>query len=206
MSRTYRQDSAYREDAFRRDPDNRLLWRANKRRLDAEAIRDAALFVSGRLENNRPEASLVARIGDRPVSIIRFDKRVAADLDGSRHRSAYLPVIRDKLPDVIDLFDGAEPSLVTGKRETTNVPLQSLFLINSTFMQAQADSLASRARHQAGLNVERIRTLFELCFCRFPDPQELDMATTYLGENPGAGKWSSYCQALLCTAEFRNVD
>ncbi|MEX2559704.1 MAG: DUF1553 domain-containing protein, partial [Pirellulales bacterium] len=128
LSRTYRQASTYDEDAFRADPDNRLLWRAAKRRLDAEAIRDAMLVVSGELDAARPAGSLVARhIGDRPISLIGLDASLPADLDGSLHRSVYLPVLRDRLPEVLDLFDFAEPSLVSGDRETTNVPLQALY-------------------------------------------------------------------------------
>ena len=113
LSRTYRQASTYCAIAFLRDPGNRLLWRARKRRLDAEALRDAMLAVSSQLDTARPVGSLVSLIGDRPISLLAFDKRVPADLDGSRHRSVYLPVIRDRLPDALELFDCAEPSLVT---------------------------------------------------------------------------------------------
>ena len=87
-----------------------------KRRLEAEAIRDAMLFVSGEFDLQRPGGSHVATIiGDRPISLIGLDKKLPPDLDGSMYRSVYLPVIRDRLPDVLNLFDFAEPSLVTGK-------------------------------------------------------------------------------------------
>jgi len=111
LSRTYRQSSAYDETAFRADPDNRLFGRAIKRRLDAEAIRDAMLAVSGSWMRHIPRAPLVARvIGDGPISLIGLNPKLPKDLDGDLHRSVYLPVLRDRLPDVLDLFDFAEPA------------------------------------------------------------------------------------------------
>lgn len=216
LSRTYRQASTYDEKSFLVDPDNRLLWRAGKRRLDAEAIRDAMLAVSGELDRNRPAGSLVARqIGDRPISLIGLDNRIPADLDGTNHRSVYLPVIRDRLPDVLDLFDFAEPSLVTGARDTTNVPVQALYLMNSPFVQARAKGLANQLVREGDSDERRIRQAYLLCFSRDPDAEEIKMAMAFLEQGrKRAGNdvdlrkkiWVSYCQALLSTAEFRNLD
>lgn len=215
LSRTYRQASTYREDAFRADPENRLLWRASKRRLDAEAIRDAMLVVSGELDPARPAGSLVARkIGDRPISLIGLDASLPTDLDGVRHRSVYLPVLRDRLPDVLYLFDFAEPSLVTGERETTNVPIQALYLMNSSFVQARAKGLAARLVRETDEGQQVCRA-FELCFGRIPEPDELKMADRFLvqrrpaanaGEKGRQQLLACFCQALLATAEFRNLD
>ncbi len=215
LSRTYRQSSAYREDAFRTDPENRLLWRAAKRRLDAEAIRDAMLVVAGELDTARPVGSLVAtKIGDRPISLIGLDPNIPADLDGSRHRSVYLPVLRDRLPDVLDLFDFAEPSLVTGERETTNVPVQALYLMNSSFVQSRATALADRVQREADSHEQRLRHAFVLCFSRAPDAEETKLAAAFFDQNQVNSDndqqyrklLASYCQALLATAEFRNLD
>jgi hypothetical protein len=215
LSRTYRQSSVYREDAFRGDPENHLLWRAAKRRLDAEAIRDAMLVVSGELNTARPVGSLVAtQIGDRPISLIGLDPKIPADLDDSKHRSVYLPVLRDRLPDVLDLFDFAEPSLVTGERETTNVPVQALYLMNSPFVQSRATALADRAFREADSHEQRLRHAFVLCFSRAPDASEMKLAAAFFDQNQGGNDddkeyrklLASYCQALLATAEFRNLD
>ncbi len=213
LSRTYRQESTHDVRRFRLDPENRLLGRATKRRLDAEAIRDAMLSVSGRLDLNRPVGSLVASLGDRPISLIAFAKGVSPDLDGSVHRSVYLPVIRDRLPDVLDLFDFAEPSLVTGNRETTNVPLQALYLMNGPFTREQADALAGRLLKETSSLEAAARRAFLLCFSRDPDPEESALATTFFervaakAENANDREaMTSYCQALLATAEFRNLD
>jgi Protein of unknown function (DUF1553)/Protein of unknown function (DUF1549)/Planctomycete cytochrome C len=216
LSRTYRQASSYQEAAFQVDPDIRLLWRASKRRIDAEAIRDAMLAASGELDDTRPAGSLVARqIGDKPISLIGLDSRLPSDLDGALFRSVYLPVLRDRLPDVLDLFDFAEPSFVTGDRETTNVPVQSLYLMNGPFVQARAKGLADRLLRQGASDQERIQQGFRLCFGRLPDSDELKTATSFLEqfgssadshEPPGKRGLEAFCQALLATAEFRNLD
>lgn len=213
LSRAYRQGSAYRDDAFRVDPENRLLWRAAKRRLDAEVIRDAMLVASGELDPGRPAGSLVARkIGDRPISLIGLDASLPADLDGTRHRSVYLPVLRDRLPDVLYLFDFAEPSLVTGDRETTNVPIQALYLMNSPFVQARAKGLAKRLLRESDED-QHVRRAFELCFGRVPDAAETKMADSFFAQRRQAANkddrarlLTCFCQALLATAEFRNLD
>jgi cytochrome c553 len=216
LCRTYRQASTFDRKAFQNDPDNRLLWRGSKRRLMAESIRDAMLAVSDELDPSRPEASLVGRvIGDRPISLIGLDKRVPADLDGSVHRSVYLPVIRDRLPDALELFDFAEPSLVSGHRDTTNVPVQALYLMNSPFVQKQAAALASRLAREAMTNDGRVDAAFLLCFGRAPDAEERQRSLSFLnsratgdagGAAAGQRLLASFCQAMLCTAEFRNLD
>src|SRR5690606_34339374 len=140
------------------------------------------LAVSVRLYGSRRRASLVAEIGDRPVSIIALDRRVPPDLDGSLHRSVYLPVLRDKLPDVLDLFDFAEPSLVTGNRETTNVPLQALYLMNSPFVMDRAAALAARVSRFTGDQDRQIRHAFVLCFSRLPSAEELQLARQFFAQ------------------------
>jgi Protein of unknown function (DUF1553) len=162
------------------------------------------------LDSVRPVGSLVGKvIGDRPISLIGLDKRLPADLDGCVYRSVYLPVIRDRLPDVLDLFDFAEPKLVTGNRETTNVPIQALYLMNSPFVIDRATKFAARLNRECDNNEQRIRRAFLLCYNREPDPVETDRSKQFLSdENPASGmiRLVSFCQALLCTAEFRNID
>lgn len=208
LSRTYRQASRFRQAAFLKDPDNRLIWRMPKKRLPAESIRDAMLSVSGELDLARPEGSLVARvIGDRPISLIGLDKRVPADLDGSTHRSVYLPILRDRLPEVLELFNFAEPSLVTGNREQTNVPLQALYLMNSPFVSARAKALAERLEGESPTPKAQIHRAYLLCFGRLPLDKEEERGLEFLSQgNDDSRRFRSYCQALLCTAEFRNLD
>lgn len=218
ISRTYRQSSTYRPEAFRQDPDNRLLWRASKRRLDAESIRDAMLAAAGTLDSSRRHGSLVAEMGDRPVSLIGLDPKIPQDLDASRHRSVYLPVLRDRLPDVLELFDFAEPSLVTGERETTNVPVQALYLMNSSFVRDRAGELATRVAREAPKKREtQLKLAFELCFGRPADAADLKLAQAFFDQTPEPDSeltpaafqqqlFIDFCQALLAAAEFRNLD
>ena len=216
MSRAYRQASTFRPDAFQLDPENRLLWRMPKRRIEAEAIRDAMLSVSGELDLQRPTGSLVGRlIGDRPISLIGLDKRLPRDLDGAVHRTIYLPVIRDRLPDVLDVFDFAEPSLVTGRRESTNVPTQALYLMNSEFVRLRATAMAHRLSQETDGPAEFVRRAFQYCYGRSPTQQEAarvlksmkpEEARTRPNDRQSLRRRVNCCHALLATVEFRVLD
>ncbi|MBI1371756.1 MAG: DUF1553 domain-containing protein [Phycisphaera sp.] len=217
LSRTYRQASTFDADAFAKDPDNRLLWRANKRRLDAESIRDAMLFVSGQLDTSRRPGSLVATIGEKPVGIVGMIPYVPKDLDNSLRRSVYLPVLRDRLPDVLDLFDFAEPSMVTGARDTTNVPVQALYFMNSPFVMQRAEALSKRLCQETNDDDARVRNAFVHCFSRAPDAAERAMAERFFRELEAVGgarskadvdvqAYANFCHALLGAAEFRYID
>ncbi len=209
MTRTYRQASTFDTKAYRIDPDNRTYWRANQRRLEAEAVRDAMLAVSGDLERVPRVGSLVAEvIGDRPVSLIGLDPKVPSDLDGSKHRSIYLPIMRDRLPDALAIFDFAEPSLVTGKREVTNVPTQALYLMNSPFVIERAESLARLVDDRFGdLTPAAVTWLHERCFGRSPDDREVQLALRFRAHSDDKDTTiTRYCQALLASAEFRILD
>jgi len=201
MSETYRQSSRGRSDS---DPDNRLFAHANPRRLDAEVIRDSMLAVAGLLDTSRRAGSLVAELDGQSVSLIGFNDKLPKDLDGSHRRSIYLPVIRDHLPDVLEQFDVANPSLVTGNRDVTNVPLQALYLLNGPFVQEIAAALAKRVESAPN----RVSRAFELCFHREPDAQELALAEKFLQTAPGdaSKRLTAFCQSLLCSAEFRFAD
>ena len=208
LSETYRQASAHPAEPSPQDPDNRLLAHANRRRLDAEALRDAMLAVSGQLDLSRRRGSLVAGLDGQSISLIGFNTRLPSDLDGSQHRSIYLPVIRDHLPDVLEQFDVANPNLVTGDREVTNVPLQALYLLNGPFVQTAAEALANRIRQPTSDRGKQIRHAFRLCFNRPPGAREQQLADTFLERAPGdeSARLTAFCQALLASAEFRLAD
>jgi hypothetical protein len=204
MSETYRQSSTHRIEAFHKDPDNRLLWRANKRRLDAEVIRDSMLAVAGVLDTSRRPGSLAAELDGQSVSLIGFNTKMPSDLDGSKRRAVYLPVLRDQLPDVLEQFDVANPNLVTGDRDVTNVPLQALYLLNGPFVQEQAVALAGRIQSSPN----PVQTAFQLCFNRMPDPREISLAGKFLRTRSADDLklLPAFCQSLLASAEFRFVD
>jgi len=206
LSRTYRQSSDWRELAFGKDPDNRLLWRAHKRRLDAEAIRDAMLVASGEIDFARRPGSLVTELSGQSVSLVGFNKKLPGDLDGVTYRSVYLPVLRDRLPDVLDLFDFAEPGLVTGDRDTTNVPVQALYLLNSDFVQARAVALAERVEAVSGDRAMQIEEAFLLGLSRPPSESEREVVAEFFETAAGENALAAFCQGVLASAEFRNLD
>ena len=138
LSRAYGLDSAHDPRNFEADPDNALVWRMSKRRLEAEALRDAVLFVSGRLATEPPVGSAVARAGEGLALFVRVAGLDASDV----HRSVYLPVVRDQVPESLALFDFADPSLVTGERATTTGPAQALYFMNGPFVIRQAEAVA----------------------------------------------------------------
>lgn len=209
LSRTYRQASHWRPDGFEKDPDNELLWRMPKQRLDAEIMRDAMLAVSGELNPSPRPGSLVAELNGQSVGMIAFNKSLPEDLDGSLHRSVYLPVMRDQLPDVLKLFDFAEPSLVTGRRDATNVPPQALYLMNSDFVRSRAEGLARRISADAETLEGRIERAYELCLSRPPEKDETRLATGFFEgakSDEVESRLIAFCQALLASADFRIAD
>ncbi|MEM7145479.1 MAG: PSD1 and planctomycete cytochrome C domain-containing protein [Verrucomicrobiota bacterium] len=218
LSRAYQQASDYHVANYEKDPDNVYLWRATKRRLDAEAIRDAMLTVSGNLEEERPIGSPVARAGDGVVGGRQVSEANLA-LDGG-YRSVYLPIVRDLVPDALEAFDFAEPSLVTGSRDVTTVPAQALYLMNNDFVQEQAESLARRLVRDGGRDgAERLRNAFLAVYSRPPTEEEGRKAKKFFdrfvaearmedatGDEAGRLALVSFCQALLASAEFRYLD
>lgn len=129
----------------------------------------------------------------------------------SRHRSVYLPIVRDMLPEALDLFDFAEPSLVVAAREVTTVPSQALYMLNSPFIQENAVAFAKRFQGTSADPKERITAAYLLAFSRPPTTAEIARAENYLktqaaqrGGSPESAL-TTFCQALFASAEFRYV-
>ena len=219
LTRAYRLSSTHDPAAFEADPAAGLVWRHTRRRLEAEAIRDAMLAVSGRLDTSRPEASPVTRIGEGEVGRNINIKPLTAPFP---HRSVYLPIVRGIVPEFLKLFDFPDPSNPQAVRDETNLPAQSLFLLNSPFVIQQADALASRMLAKEGDDNERISRAYRVTLGRRPGNDERDRALSYitstartLGQpenrtnkktTPRQQAWSLFCQVLLAGAEFRYLD
>jgi hypothetical protein len=219
MSRVYQLGSAADRSAVEIDPDNTLLWRMTPRRLDAESLRDALLAVSEQLDTTPPIGSVVARAGEGPA--VRpgpgGDPISAAINDPKNtHRSIYLPIVRDRLPEVLSLFDGADPVLITADRPTTTVPSQGLYLLNNAFVLRAADMAADRLLMSNGAQADRIGAAFARFYGRPPTAKEQAGADTFLiayraqlkNERVSAARhereaWSAFCQALFASAEFQ---
>jgi hypothetical protein len=214
LSRAYRMSSADDPSAARVDPENRLLWRANRRRLEAEAVRDSVLAVAGRLDRTMGGSS-IGGLGDQAVS----NQNAGGGLPTERltRRSVYLPVIRNALPALFEVFDFADPDVSTGRRDATTVATQALYLMNSPFVLEQAGAAADRLL--ALPEGTRLPALYRHAYGRGPTAAEAGRARAFLSEfrrelgdealaSPRAEKeaWQALCQAVFASTEFRFVE
>lgn len=216
-SKTYRMSSDYDEKQFEKDPENRLLWRANRKRLDAESFRDATLAASQQLDLSRPEGSMVSQVGD---GFVGRNIQEAQLNTPSNHRSVYLPIVRGLVPEGLSLFDFSDPSLLSGKREVTTVPSQALYLMNSDFAITSAKAMAEYLVNDQKLRGPELATAaFYLCYSRPPTPEESIHTKEYIerflevakAENLSVEKsrqlaLTTFCQSLISSAEFRYLN
>ncbi len=215
LSATYRQSS--RDDARARaeDPDNRLLWRANRRRLDFEAMRDSLLAVSGGLDLTM--GGRAVPISANPTVKTRQDAETIRNEGGgdpsqstySGRRSVYLFIDRQNLPSTFRDFDFASPDTHSPQRHRTTVPQQALYLMNSPFVAEQARRLAARPEVAGeAARDRRIAALHRIVFGRAPTPEEAALGARFVeGEGDGALKpWEKYAQVLLISNEFMFID
>ena len=181
LSRTWQLASTYESHNYSIDPDNRFHWRMNQRRLEAEAVRDAMLAVSGQLDVERPLGTFLREVGEGGVGQNVFEPVIRA-IDANT-RSVYLPRVRNVLPEMLETFDAPDASLVTGSRDTTLTPLQSLFLMNNRFVQNQAVALAERLKNLP--QKQQVAKLYEVALTRTPTEQEYQWATEFLARTTG---------------------
>jgi hypothetical protein len=180
LSSTYMLSSENLEANSSVDADNRLVWRANWRRLDAESLRDSLLHVAGNLD---------LTVGGPAV---RFT-------DSNNRRAVYGFVSRWKPNPTMTLFDFPLPINTVEQRNVTNVPVQRLFLMNSSFVETQAKSFAKRL---TGDQTNKVRQAYRILFGRLPSPQELDRDLSFLGKRG----WDEYARVLLNSNEFQWVN
>jgi hypothetical protein len=197
-----------------------------RRRLSAEEIRDTMLVASGQLDR---------KIGGGEAADVLYQK--AEVLDAKRgfapnrlqstdpyyntpRRTIYLPVVRNAIPDMLAIFDAADPNGVTPRRNDTTVPSQALLMMNSPFVRDQASHLAKRLVADEKLSDdERIRRAYEYTLGRLPSTDELTetheflrayLAAPAVQARPEAERraaaWQSFCQTLLCSNEFLYVE
>jgi cytochrome c553 len=189
LSSTYRLSSDYSEASYARDPDNKLLWRMSRRRLDAEALRDTLLFVSGSLDE---------RVGGASVDLSKDTGR----------RTIYGKVSRFKLNETLALFDFPSPGTTSEKRNVTNVPLQRLFYLNDELVASRAGALAAKVAQWKGRDEARIERLYPVLFSRPASPSDVALGLEFLRESRGgdAAAWKQYVQVLLMSNEFSFID
>jgi mono/diheme cytochrome c family protein len=187
LSAAYRQGSGDRANARRVDPENQLIWRMNRRRLDFEATRDALLAVAGRLDHSLGGPSVKDFLGAGP-----------------RRRTLYGHLDRQYVPSLHRTFDFPSPDASTPRRDSTTVAPQALFFLNSPFVMESARGLTSQLGSDKDLN-GRVLGLYRLCYGRSPTAEEMALAREFLGM-ASAETWHRYAQSLLLTNEFVFVD
>ena len=187
LSATYALSTGSSQENSATDSENHLLWRANRRKLDAEALRDSLLFVSGELD---------LTMGGEPMRLT--DEK-------NLRRTVYGFVSRAKLDGTLSLFDFPDPNFTSEGRITTDTPLQRLYFLNSEFVINQAKALVSRLETTQTSGTEpRIRQAYRLLFQREPAPEEVQTGLKFL--ESGQDKWPLYAQALMSSTEFMLVN
>jgi hypothetical protein len=200
-SRAYRQGSIENDSKRAIDPENQLLWRMPRRRLDFESMRDAMLAATEELDTT---------MGGRPVDL--------STSPAIPRRSVYGFTNRDVIDNLMSTFDVANPNSCTAKRPDTTVPQQTLFALNSEFIQDRALRLANQTKALSGTPVQRIEMMFRRILCRNPSPIEMERSQSFIAEGTQAAgtdsassvdpepRWIQLAHALLASNEFTFLD
>jgi cytochrome c553 len=224
LSSTWQMSTRFHPDSSEKDPENRLWWRFNRRRLEAEALRDSILAVAGRLDSNMGGTLLPTPNRAYVTSTANINPVV---YDPPR-RSLYLPVVRSALYDVFQAFDFADPSVQSGRRDTTTVAPQALFLMNSDLVLKQTRELARQLLAQSErTDADRVVELYQRALGRPPRTLEIERglgfvqryieaANTPAAAEAGTGAvassppteraWQALCRAVLASNEFIYVE
>ena len=197
LSRTYQLSSVSEPESQAKDPENKFLWKQNRRRLEAEAIRDSILAVSGKLDPIKGGPSI--RPGTKTEYGYKFD---------TLRRSIYFPILRNTLPEIMQVFDFADPNLVTGKRNSSSVPTQALFLMNNPLVHEQSKAAAKKLI-ESPLNDEqaKIEFAYKTSLGRKPNDREQEIIYNFLRkqENP-LNAWTHVFHGLFSSIDFRHVN
>ena len=221
LSRVYQLSSTRDPTCVAADPENRMLWRYNRHRADADAIRDSMLYIAGQLDPKRGGPTL-------QYTGLLFSPENFSELKRNanpwRRRSIYVPILRDgqaAQADLLEIFDFANPNMVTGKRAVTNVPTQGLYLLNSPWVMERAGAVAAGLLAESTLDdAARVRRLFLRTYGREPSSEEVQRTGNFVAEftrliaeeRPAEAKraplaaWTNLCQAVLTSNEFLFVN
>jgi hypothetical protein len=200
-SAAYRQSSATAEAGAKADAGNRWLWRMNRRKLEAEEVRDSVLCVSGQLDGR------MYGPGFRPFGFVddhsphyKYEEHDPDD-PAARRRSLYRFLVRSVPDPFMETLDCADPSLIVEKRNETVTALQALALLNDKFMVRMAEHFAARVE-KAGDTAAQVTAAYRLALGRAPDADELAVLTEFARKRGLANA----CRLLLNTNEFSFVD
>lgn len=211
LSHTYRMSSDHNEQAHTVSPDNRLLWRMNRRRMDAESLRDSLLAVSGKLQTSMGGPALalefvenVGNIDPKNVNPPSFNLSKWRP-EQAVQRTIYLPIIRSGPQpgegELRNVFDFLQPAEFAGQRAVTAVPTQALFLMNSPVLKTHASHLAERLQKESAESTEQLELLWLVTLNRPMTTDEKNDAEAFLAATGEAG-WVELCHAMLASNEF----
>ena len=212
LSRTFALSSEHDDVSHAIEPDNKLLWRAHRRRLDPESLRDAMLACANQLDLAWTD-STVSYLGDQATAVGQNKNRRRTDFSC---RSVYLPMIRNDLPEIFEVFDFADPHAATGARPKTTAATQGLFLLNDEMVMDAAEAMAERLAVCSDES-ERINHLFEWAYSASPTEDERHEILKYVrmtadrltaeGEGePGKRAWGMACHAILSASRFQFLE
>ena len=204
LTSQFRLSSEASAEASHVDPENRLLARAPRRRLDAESIRDSLLQISGALDLSIHSGRTIAKLST-------YDNAYHHDENPMLCRSVYVPSFRNTMLDLFEVFDVANPNVVAGKRTNSLRPAQSLYMLNSPFVMEQSQQAAvqfmnSAAYHgdDAGLS---IRNAWKICLGRDPSHGEMTTAANLINnQTDSLPVWATLFHSLFASVDFRYVD
>jgi hypothetical protein len=220
-SQAYRMASQVENpEAAMADPEGNLFWRQHMRRLDAEAIRDSILVITGTLNDKRsgpsvfPSLSQEVRDAANPVSVASW---IDSPAEEQNCRSVYLVVKRSLKIPFLETLDFANSSSPAGTRPVTTTAPQALLLLNDPWVHAQAEALLRRiGSDNTGEESARIECLWQLVYQRPPSSQEIRSASSFLTSqqqnidpsthSSGDAAWLSLCRALLNSNEMIYID
>jgi len=213
----YRMSTTYDPRAAALDPENRLLWRMNRRRLEAEALRDSLLALGGTLDDSMGGTLLKVK---NHAYVTSSGTAITDEYDQPR-RSIYLPVVRSAMYEPFTTFDFPDPALPSGDRAATTIAPQALFMTNSQLVHDQMGRLAARLLQQQDLpDTERIGLLYEQVFSRLPEPVEVARTLQFVRDYENVAEslveqdqanlrlraWQALCRVLVSTNEFIYVE
>lgn len=228
LSSTFQQSSQHSALGNDIDPDNRLLWRANRRRLSPEAFRDSILSAASELDSRSLDSS-VNYLGDQATAVGANKNRRRTDF---KNRSIYLPIIRNDLPELFEAFDFADPHRTTGSRPQTTAAKTGLYILNDPQMMNASKQLAERALSRSGISDrDRIHWLYERILHQSPTPAEVKQVIEFVdtlrnierrklssrSELPPQKSrptereiqlkaWSAVCHALFASSRFQLLE
>ena len=210
-SATYRMGSGTTPDKNLRDPQNQLLSRFERRRLEVEEIRDGLLSLDGSLDLAMG-GTLQTGFG---TDTENSNDRLSLKPETVHRRMVYVPLRRANLPTLLNLFDFGDATTSMGKRSHTNVAPQALFMMNSEFVADRARNLATRLEEENTDPARRIDRAYLITLNRMPEVEERQAALAYLGDftgrfegqkAPGLNAWGSFCRILMASNDFMYVD